>query len=1019
MSELSDSSTSPGSIVSSTSASNGKKRVRNTSKMSLSPCHMSSTPSPMVDEDSVSMKRGRKESEQRRRVLMNQYFDEMIILLSMISERKIPKKMDKASILHEAVKCMRTYSDLTVMTKPKSKPKGKGGAKSKEVKLRGMCPDIISIGDVLHFFLDAHDTFLILISESGHILYATELVTSLLGHMQTRLVGQNIFDYILESDKSVLLNMFNPHNAKPITLQPDSHVLAYPSRSFKCHFSMYSGETCTLPQHLPFMCLSYLRHWNKTELPASPPLSPSESGDTDPVPPSGNTSQHQACVLLGKLPTHLTFLDLPVGVNDVNFTFDMRISKEGNIINIDTHAVLLLGYTVSELVGSRFFDYINPYHLTEVGDHMAEFFNNGRGTTNPYRFFTKGGRYIWLLSKGYLSYNPWNHKPDHILLYNRILGCDHVLPEYRFFRSRTFLPDLDGEELYNPPPLQSNMQSELVQQQPLLVQQHPQHQSWQPATPMQGIQPGTPMQGIQAGTPMQGVQAGTPMQGVQPGTPMQGVQSYPQTQAVPSTGNYVPLLPLSSSQIGSPATPPVQPGHLPGHLKSEASASVSEGECRRGSVGSVMTPEQRLGTELRRGSSMLNLQSSLNPNPDVNMNSNLNSNLGVNLPTSSNPNSGVKPNLGGNLQTSSNPNFMVDFQHEIEKKNQELFTMQRRLLEQQMLMEQERNQFYQVAQQVMHYIGSNSAMSIAPTLPSNLQLSCLTSQANNQSHRPLKPPSNSSAGHSSESVTFSPAATQAYQNSPCSTEMSPYSQLQNRLTASRKSVGNSPFATLQSHRGIGGLAQSATMAPPPTSSNGVSSSHTANNMLSSWAGMVQKPNLSHRQEQPGQSQENGFQQQMQSKPPEHYHQHQHTRPQQLQSSLSGSFPAPPQLSGLNLPQVPQGGINLPQVPNFFPQNPVTSAASFSSLPTFQSPTPFQTFSSQLQLSSLPSHPSLQNLSSASIPSSTQASDLPQQSEFSSGTHMRLPNDEEIQNLLDAIQMKCASIPTSSSASFPS
>lgn len=927
----------------------------------------------------MSMKRGRKESEQRRRVMMNQYFDEMIILLSMISERKIPKKIDKASILHEAVKCLRTYSDLTVMTKPRPKPKGKGGSKIKEVKPRGMCPDIISIGDVLHFFLDAHDTFLILISESGHILYATELVTSLLGHMQTRLVGQNIFDYVLESDKSILLDMFNPHNAKPTALQPDSHVSSYPSRSFKCHFSMYSGETCSLPQHLPFMCLSYLRHWNKTELPASPPLSPLEGAeDKDLVPHSGTSSQHQACVLLGKLPTHLTFLDLPVGVNDVNFTFDMRISKEGNIINIDAHAVLLLGYTVAELVGSRFFDYINPYHLTEVGDHMTEFFNNGRGTTNPYRFFTKGGRYIWLLSKGYLSYNPWNHKPDHILLYNRILGCDHVLPEYRFFRSRTFLPDLDGEELYNPPPLQSNPQCDLVQQQPMVVQQQPQQQQWQPSTPLQGV------------------------------------QTYPNVQGVSSQRSYTPLLPLSSSQIGSPCTPPMQPGHLSGHMKTETSASVGEGECRRGSIGSGMTPEQRIGAE--NGRQHLGLNTNLNSNSRVNLQTSSNPNLGVNLQTGSNPNSGVKPNSGV-------PNFMMDFQQEMEKKNQELFTMQRRLLEQQMLMEQERNQFYQVAQQVMQCIGGNS--SIASALPPNIQMSCLTSQANNQSHRPLKPPSHSATSQVLESTAFLPAATQAYQNSPCTSEMSPYSQLQNKLTASRKSVDNSPFAMLQSNIGMSGLGQtqhSATVTPTPTSSTAASSSHTGNNMLSSWAGMMQKPNQSHRQEQVGQSQENGFQQQMRSKPPDHHHhQQQSLRLQQLQNSQSGVFPAPLQLSGLNLPQIPQGGINLPQVPNFFPQNPPTSAGSFSSLPAFQSPMPLQSLSTQLQLSSLPSHPSLQNLSSASIPSSTQASDLSQQTEFSSGLHVRLPNDEDIQNLLDAIQMKCSStsLPTSSSVSFPS
>ena len=429
-----------------------------------SPCTSTATFEDDFPIDPSPKRGGRKESEQRRRVMMNQYFDELITLLSMVSERNIPKKMDKATTLMEAMTCIRVYYDLTntsatadslqqqKMSKSSKMMKPKLSAQSQEGAFikSGFKPSFLMGGETLQLVLDAYNSFLCVVSESGRILYTTELVTSLLGHVQTRLVGQNIFDYVHKDDQDTVKQLFKPADPSTAIQLPNAPIKAYPLKSSQLQLKLYSGETSCLPQYLPFLCLSYLRQWdNSADVSSSNPPSPAS---LDPEVQSRH--DHRACVmLLGKLPTSLTLVDLAIGTNDVGFEFEMRVSREGRIIDVDKHAILVFGFSATELLGSSLFDLVDPYHINDVGESMSMFLQSGMGATSPYRIRTKGGRYLWLISKGYLSYNPWNHRPDHMLLTNRVLGCDQVLPEHRFFRSRKLLPNLEESECYAPPPL--------------------------------------------------------------------------------------------------------------------------------------------------------------------------------------------------------------------------------------------------------------------------------------------------------------------------------------------------------------------------------------------------------------------------------------------------------------------------------------------------------------------------------------------------------------------------------------
>lgn len=409
---------------------------------------------------------------------MNQYFDEMVTLLSIISEKAIPRKMDKVTTLKEAVSCIKIYYDLTIsksevaptppsldmpLTQQQSikSPSSPFSTSLPTPPSTSSCHSqtsaptyggLLNSRDVLGFFLDSYDAFLMVVSETGRIIFTTELVTSLLGHMQSRLVGQNLFEYIHNRDKDIIRGLFTPPEDVEGQSLPNSPLLLYPSRSFTALFQLYVGETSCFPQYLPFKCVSFLRQWKPVDVsdrcPSTPTPTTHENLSEDTF--TQKQMEHSYIILLGKLPTSLALLDLSISTNDVEFEFEVRVSREGRIVDIDKHAILVMGFSVAELIGTLFFEYIDPYHITDVGESMGRVINNGLGLTTPYRICTKGGRYLWVISKGYLSYNPWNNKPDHVLLANRVLGCDQVLPEHRFFRNRKQLPDLEGRECYVP-----------------------------------------------------------------------------------------------------------------------------------------------------------------------------------------------------------------------------------------------------------------------------------------------------------------------------------------------------------------------------------------------------------------------------------------------------------------------------------------------------------------------------------------------------------------------------------------
>ena len=210
-------------------------------------------------------KRGkvRKESEHKRRLMMNQYFDELVILLSMVTETVSSRKMDKVTTLHEAVSLFKLYYDLDQSQGPVSKTD----------LHQTYRPEYLQFGEAASFLLDSLGAFLIVLSETGRILYSTDLITSVTGYLPCRVVGQTIYDCLHVDDHFVIKDLYRVSSEEGgIWSRKDSPIICYPPKSLRCRFKIFSNDSSMSGCSRSFSCLSYLRQWK--EAPADNTRSP-------------------------------------------------------------------------------------------------------------------------------------------------------------------------------------------------------------------------------------------------------------------------------------------------------------------------------------------------------------------------------------------------------------------------------------------------------------------------------------------------------------------------------------------------------------------------------------------------------------------------------------------------------------------------------------------------------------------------------------------------------------------------
>ncbi|XP_065582969.1 circadian locomoter output cycles protein kaput-like isoform X2 [Artemia franciscana] len=352
-----------------------------------------------MDEKGVVKRKSRNLSEKKRRDQFNILIGE---LCTMVCSGK--RKMDKSTVLKTAIAFIRNHNQISAQLQGQEIPED-------------WKPSFLSNEEFTHLILEALDGFILVFGTDGKILYASENITSLLGHLPNDLLSRSIYDFILADDKKHIIDIVqNPDNGASAS-SPDADNPV----TFSCHFKR--GTKSFVYEVVHFT--GYFRS-NSGTRPCSPSSSISSRMDDSSI--SYNDSGGSSSVVFvasGRLlsPQLLTEKSLI----DTKSEFASRHSLEWKFLFLDHRAPPIIGYLPFEVLGTSGYDYYHVEDLEKVAAAHEILMQKGEGMSCYYRFLTKGQQWIWIQTKYYISYHQWNSKPEFIVCTHRVVSYNEVI----------------------------------------------------------------------------------------------------------------------------------------------------------------------------------------------------------------------------------------------------------------------------------------------------------------------------------------------------------------------------------------------------------------------------------------------------------------------------------------------------------------------------------------------------------------------------------------------------------------
>ncbi|NWZ68799.1 NPAS2 protein, partial [Acrocephalus arundinaceus] len=345
----------------------------------------------------------RNKSEKKRRDQFNVLIKE---LCTMLQGHGHPLKMDKSTILQRTIDFLQKQKEITAQTE------------ACQIR-QDWKPSFLSNEEFTQLMLEALDGFLIALTTDGIIIYVSDSVSSLLGHLPSDLVDQNILNFLPEGEQSEVYKLLSPHVLMTDPVAAD-FLNVEKQIEFCCHLARGSLDPNEplMYEYVKFVVdFKYFTHGN-TEFCC------------------GLLCQQNASwVLIGDLSFHrIKYLNIPTvlqelcNVEEPCEEFTSRHSLEWKFLFLDHRAPPIIGYLPFEVLGTSGYDY---YHaddlelLARCHEHLMQF---GKGKSCYYRFLTKGQQWIWLQTHYYITYHQWNSKPEFIV-------CTHLVVSYAEVRA--------------------------------------------------------------------------------------------------------------------------------------------------------------------------------------------------------------------------------------------------------------------------------------------------------------------------------------------------------------------------------------------------------------------------------------------------------------------------------------------------------------------------------------------------------------------------------------------------------
>ncbi|KAM4575407.1 circadian locomoter output cycles protein kaput isoform 1-T3 [Fundulus diaphanus] len=378
------------------------------------------------DEKDKAKRVSRNKSEKKRRDQFNVLIKELGTMLPGNT-----RKIDKSTILQKSIDFLHKHKEIAAQSE------------SSEIR-QDWKPLFLSNEEFTQLMLEALDGFFLAIMADGNIIYVSENVTSLLEHLPSDLVNQNLLKFLPSGEHSDVSKALSSHVTEGETLTPE-YLKTKNQLEFCCH--MLRGTID--PKEPPVY--EYVRFIGNFKSLNNVPKC-NRNGFEGVIQRSlHSTFEDRVCLIATVRLAKPQFLKEMCTVEEPNEEFTSRHSLEWKFLFLDHRAPPIIGYLPFEVLGTSGYDY---YHvddletLAKCHEHLMQY---GKGKSCYYRFLTKGQQWIWLQTHYYITYHQWNSRPEFIV-------CTHTVVNYAEVRAEQ-RRELGIED--SPPELKADKQSQV------------------------------------------------------------------------------------------------------------------------------------------------------------------------------------------------------------------------------------------------------------------------------------------------------------------------------------------------------------------------------------------------------------------------------------------------------------------------------------------------------------------------------------------------------------------------------
>ncbi|XP_055688522.1 circadian locomoter output cycles protein kaput isoform X1 [Lutzomyia longipalpis] len=356
-----------------------------------------------TEDKDDSKRKSRNLSEKKRRDQFNLLVNE---LSSMVSSNN--RKMDKSTVLKSTIAFLKNHNEIALRSR------------SHEIQ-EDWKPSFLSNEEFTHLILEALDGFIMVFSSTGRIFYASESITSLLGHLPSDLLNMTIYDLAYEEDHSELYNVLL--NPAAITDPLQNNLTRENQILFSCHLKRGSSENDNR-DGLTYELVQFVGYF-RTDVDIENMLPNARNC----IYPS-DADTRLIFVGTGRLQTPQLIREMSI-VDSTKSEFTSRHSLEWKFLFLDHRAPPIIGYLPFEVLGTSGYDYYHFDDLEKVITCHEALMQKGEGTSCYYRFLTKGQQWIWLQTRFYITYHQWNSKPEFVVCTHRVVSYADVMKQSR------------------------------------------------------------------------------------------------------------------------------------------------------------------------------------------------------------------------------------------------------------------------------------------------------------------------------------------------------------------------------------------------------------------------------------------------------------------------------------------------------------------------------------------------------------------------------------------------------------